>query len=70
LKRWKNYFTQLINVRRTTDVRQIEIPSTELLAHKPSPFEFDTAIQKLKEYSLTGSDQILAEIIQEGGETL
>jgi hypothetical protein len=26
LNRWKNYFPQLLNVHRVSDVRQIEIP--------------------------------------------
>jgi hypothetical protein len=36
----------------------------------PSPFEFEIAIAKLKRYKLPGSDQILAELFQAGGETL
>jgi hypothetical protein len=35
-----------------------------------SPFEVEIAIAKLKRYKLPSSDQILAEEIQEGGETL
>jgi hypothetical protein len=36
----------------------------------PSCFEVGTAIAKLKEYKSPGSDQIPAETIQAGGETL
>jgi hypothetical protein len=29
LNRWKNYFSQLLNVHRVSDVRQIEIHTAE-----------------------------------------
>jgi hypothetical protein len=35
-----------------------------------SPFEFEIAIARLKEYKLPGCVQIPAELIQAGGETL
>jgi hypothetical protein len=69
LNRWKNYFSQLLNVHRVSDVRQIEIHTAEPLVPDPSPFEVEIAIVKLKSYKLTGSDKILAELIQAGGET-
>jgi hypothetical protein len=37
---------------------------------EPSPFEVEIAIKKLKNYEAPGSDQILAELIQVGGEIL
>jgi hypothetical protein len=36
----------------------------------PSPFEVEIAITKFKKYKSPGSDQIPAELIQAGGETL
>jgi hypothetical protein len=36
----------------------------------PSPFEARIAVAKLKTYKSPGSDQILAELIQAGCETL
>jgi hypothetical protein len=36
----------------------------------PRPFEGEIAIAKLKKYKSPGSDQILAELIEAGGETL
>jgi hypothetical protein len=36
----------------------------------PSLFEVEIAIAKLKRYKSSGSDQIPAELIQAGGETL
>jgi hypothetical protein len=70
LNGWKNYFSQLLNVHRVSDVRQIEIHRDEQLVPGPSPFEDETAIPKLKRYKLQGSDQIPAELIQAGGEQL
>jgi hypothetical protein len=57
-------------VRRVSDVRQIEIHTAETLVPTPSPFEVETATAKLKNYNLPGSDNILAELIKVGGETL
>jgi hypothetical protein len=70
LNRWKNYFSQLLNVRKVSDVRQIEVHMTELLVPGPSRLEVEIAIGKLKKYKLPGSDRILAELIQAGGEML
>jgi hypothetical protein len=44
--------------------------TAEPLVPEPSPFEVEIAIVKLKKYKSPGSDQILAELIQAGGETL
>jgi hypothetical protein len=52
------------------DVKQIEIYTAEPLVPNSSPFEVKTAIANLKRYKLPGSDQILAKLIQAGGEIL
>jgi hypothetical protein len=39
LNRWKNYFSQLLNVHRVSDVKQIEIHTAEPLVPDPTPFE-------------------------------
>jgi hypothetical protein len=36
---WKNFFSQLLNVQRVSDVRHIEIDTAEPLVLKPSSFE-------------------------------
>jgi hypothetical protein len=56
LNRWKNYFSQLLNVNRVSDVRQIEIHTAELLVSDPSPSEVEIAVEKLKRYKSLGSD--------------
>jgi hypothetical protein len=59
LNRWKNYFSQLLNVHNVSDVRQ-----TEVLMAEPVPgsshLEVEIAIAKFKKYKLPGSDQIPA----------
>jgi hypothetical protein len=70
LNRWKNYFSQLLNVHTVRDVRQIEIHTAEPLVPEPSPFEVEIAISKFKKYKSPGTDQIPAELIQAGFETL
>lgn len=44
----KNYFSQLLNVHRTSDVRQMEIHIAEPLVPDPSHFEVQTATAKFK----------------------
>jgi hypothetical protein len=63
-------FILAVYVHSISDVRQIEIHTVEQLLHHPSPFEDEIAVAKLKKYKLPGSDQIPAELIQAGGETL
>lgn len=70
LNTWKNYISQLLNVNRVSDVRQIEIHTAEPLVPDPSPFGVETAIAKLKTCKLPSSNQMPAELIQAGGETL
>jgi hypothetical protein len=50
LSRWKNYFSQLLNVHNVGDVRQIEVYMSEPLVSGPSCLEVETAIAKLKKY--------------------
>jgi hypothetical protein len=70
LNRWKNYFSQLLNVHRVCDVRQIQIHIAELLVPDPSPSEVETAIVKMRRYKSPNCDQILKDLIQPGGEIL
>jgi hypothetical protein len=57
-------------VHRVSDLRQIEIHTTELFVPDPSPLEIEIVIAKLKRYISLGSDEILPELIEAGGETL
>jgi hypothetical protein len=70
LNRWKNYFSQLLNVHNVSDVRQIEVHTPEPLVTGPSRLEVENAIAELKKYKSPGIDQIPAELIQAGGKML
>jgi hypothetical protein len=59
-----------LNVRRVSDVGQKEKDAVEALVCDPSPFEVKIAIGKLKKYKSPIIDQVPAELIQAGGETL
>jgi hypothetical protein len=48
LYRWKNYFSQLLNVHNVSDFRQIEVHTAETLGPGPSRLEVEIAIAKLK----------------------
>jgi hypothetical protein len=66
LNRWKNNFSQLLNVHNVSDIRQIEVHMVETLVPGPSCLEVEIAIAKLKKYKLPDSDQIPAELILRG----
>ena len=70
LARWRDYFSQILNVHGVHDVRQTETHTTEPLVPEPSAFEVDLAIEKLKSHKSPGVDQITAELIKEGGRTI
>jgi hypothetical protein len=38
---WKSYFSQLLNVHRVSDVRQIDIQTAELLVTDPNTLEVE-----------------------------
>ena len=43
IARWRNYFSQLLNVHKDNDVRQAEKHTVEPLAPEPSAFEIELA---------------------------
>jgi hypothetical protein len=65
LDRWKNCFSQLLNVHRVSDVRHIEVHRFEPLVPDSNPFEFHIAIAKLKRLKMPGSDQIPAIVFKQ-----
>ena len=60
MTRWRNYFSQLLNVHGAKDVRQAEIHTAEPLVPEPSAFEVELTIEKLKSHKSPGIDQIPA----------
>jgi len=70
MARWRNYFSQLVNVHEVKDVRQAEIHTVEPLVPEPSVFEVELDIEKLKNHKSPGIDQIPAELIKAGCRTI
>jgi len=70
MARWRNYFSQLLNVHEDSDVRQAEIHTVEPLVPEPSAFEIELAIGKPKNHKSPGIDQIPAELIKAGSRTI
>jgi hypothetical protein len=67
LTRWRNYFSQLLNVHGDNDVKKTEIYTAEPLVPEPSTSEVEMAFEKLKRYKSPGIDQIPPELIEAGG---
>jgi hypothetical protein len=70
LNRWRNYFCQLLHVHGAGGIRQTEMHIADPFVPETSASEVEVAIGKLKRYISQGVDQIPAELIQAGGETL
>ena len=63
LARWRNYFSQILNLHGVDDVRQAEIHTAEPLVPEPSASDVELAIEKLKSHKSPGIDQIPSELI-------
>jgi hypothetical protein len=48
LARWRDYFSQLLNVHGVNDVWHSEIRTVESMVSELSGFEFEMAVEKLK----------------------
>ena len=70
LARWRNYFSQLLNVHGVNDVRETETHTAEPLVPEPSAFGAELATEKLKSHKSPGIDQIPTELIKGGGRTI
>jgi hypothetical protein len=70
LNRWKKFFNQVLNVHGVHNVRQKDIHTAEPLIPESDLVELEIAVGKLKSYKAQGTDQIPAELIIAGGETL
>jgi hypothetical protein len=65
VKRWMNYFCQLLNVQRVRGIRQTEMQAAEPFVPEPSISEVVTG--KLKRCKSPDADQIPAELIHARG---
>jgi hypothetical protein len=68
--RWRNFFSQILNVHGVSDVRQAEIHTAEPLLFEPSALEFELAFERLKSHISPGIEQIRVELIKAGGRTI
>jgi hypothetical protein len=50
LNRWKNYFSQLLNVHNVSDIRRIEVHTAEPLVPGFSCLKVDTTVANLRKY--------------------
>jgi hypothetical protein len=70
LSRWKNFFNQVLNIHGIHYVRQMDIHTAEPLVPEASLVKVKITIGKLRSYKSPGTDQIPAELLKAGGETL
>jgi hypothetical protein len=68
LARWRNHFSQLLNVHGVSSVKHTEIHTAEPLVPDPSTFEVEMVIEKLKGHQSPGTDKIPAEFLRHGVE--
>jgi hypothetical protein len=66
LARWKNHFSQILNVRGINDVRQTDIHTAGPLVPEPSAFGCEMAIEKLKRHKSPYIDPIPAKCNKAG----
>ena len=64
LARWRNHFSQLLNVYGVSDLRQTEIHTAVALVPEPSAFEIELAIEKVKSHKSPGIDYVPTELIK------
>jgi len=50
LAKWRNHFSQLLNIHGVNDVRQREIHTAEPLVPEPTAFEVELAIEKINSH--------------------
>jgi hypothetical protein len=70
MARWRNHFSQILNIHGVSEVRQAEIHTAKPLMPEPNALEVELAIEKLKSNKSPGIDQIPAELIKAGGRTI
>jgi len=70
LARWRNHFSQLLNVHGINGVRQTEICTAEALVPELRAFAVEIAIENLKRHVLPVMNQMTAELIKARGRTI
>ena len=70
LSKYRNYFSQILDVFGVNEVRQTEMHTAEPLVTVPSASEVEVAIEELKRHKSPGIDQTPAELITAGCKTI
>jgi len=70
LARWRNYFSQILNIHGVNDIMQTELHTAEPLVHEPSASEDELAAENVKSHKSPGTEQIPTEMIKAGGRTI
>jgi hypothetical protein len=70
LAKWRNHFYQILNEHGFIDIRHNKVQKAEPLVPKPSAFEVEITIEKLKRHKSPGTDKIPAELIKVGGRAI
>jgi len=70
LARWRNHFSQPLNIDRVNDVGQTEINTVEPLVPESIAFEVELPVENRKSHKSPGIVQIPAELIKSGGRTV
>ena len=70
LTRWRNHFSQLLNVYGGNDVRWTEMHTSDPPVLESSAIEVEMAVEELKRHQSPGIDQIPAELIKAGCMTI
>jgi len=70
MARWRNYFSQILNVHVVSEVRQAEIHTAEPVVPEPSVLVLELAFEKLRSHKSPGIDQIPAELFKAWSRTI
>jgi len=70
LARWRNHFSQLLNIHGVNDIRQTEIHTAEPLVPEPNAFEVELTTENLTSHKSPNIKQIPAEMIKRGCRTI
>ena len=70
LARWRNHYSQILNILGVNDIRQEEIHTAEPLVPEPSAFDVELTIGSLTSHKSPDVNQIPAEVIKAGGRTI
>ena len=62
--RWRNHFSQLLNIHGVNDIRQTELHTAEPLEPEPSAFVVEMATEKLKDTNHQALIKFPAELIK------